>query len=70
LLTTDTLLQGFRGFHARKDSRFSFSCTENCTPTPDFLRVCYSYPFPSGTSYPVLVTTQDFCRTFSGMEKQ
>jgi hypothetical protein len=29
LLTTDTLLQGFRGFHARKDSRFSFSCTEN-----------------------------------------
>jgi hypothetical protein len=29
LLTTDTLLQSSRGFHAWKDSRFSFSCTEN-----------------------------------------
>jgi hypothetical protein len=44
LLTTDTRLQGFRVFHARKDSRFSSSCTENLTPTPDFLRVYYSHP--------------------------
>jgi hypothetical protein len=29
LLTPNTRLQGFRGFYARKDSRFSFSCTEN-----------------------------------------
>jgi len=29
LLATDTLLQGLRGFHTRKDTRFSFSCTEN-----------------------------------------
>jgi hypothetical protein len=67
---TDTLLQGFRGFHARKDSCFSFSCTANCTPTPDSLRVCYSHPFPSGASYPVLVTTQEFCRRFSVLQKQ
>src|SRR2546425_10533287 len=43
-LTTDTQLQGFRGFHARKDSRFSFRCTANCTPPPDLLRVCSSHP--------------------------
>src|SRR5262245_56343706 len=46
LLATDTRLQGFRGFHARKDRRFSFSCTANCAPTLDFLRVCYSHTFP------------------------
>jgi hypothetical protein len=49
-LTTDTLLHGFRGFHTRKDSRFSFRCTANCTPPPDFLRVCYSHPV-QGSGY-------------------
>ena len=29
LLATDTLLQGFRGFHGWKDICFSLSCTEN-----------------------------------------
>ncbi len=29
LLVTDTLLQGFRGFHVQQDSRFSLCCTEN-----------------------------------------
>jgi hypothetical protein len=29
LFTADTLVQGFRGFHAWKDTCFSRSCTEN-----------------------------------------
>jgi hypothetical protein len=29
LFTTDTLMPGFRGFHAGKDTWFSLRCTEN-----------------------------------------